>query len=163
MSAMEEDTEFRDLIIKRLENNGVLFKMKAALRAQIHKLVDKENRDDNSQTDSITNSDSVVEYHDDATSVALSLVHDLLECLSLDVTKNVLTAESGEKVKYSCDSRSKLMEKLQIADGSDEDSQSASINNFKVPVLVKYLKKSGALSNVNETFAVSPSTSSSTE
>lgn len=27
---MEEDTEFRDLIIKKLENNGVLLKMKVS-------------------------------------------------------------------------------------------------------------------------------------
>lgn len=30
MSTMEEDTEFRDLIIKKLENNGVLLKMKVS-------------------------------------------------------------------------------------------------------------------------------------
>lgn len=30
MGTMEEDTEFRDLIIKKLENNGVLLKMKVS-------------------------------------------------------------------------------------------------------------------------------------
>lgn len=30
MSTMEEDTEFRDLVIKKLENNGVIMKMKVS-------------------------------------------------------------------------------------------------------------------------------------
>lgn len=36
MGTMEEDTEFRDLIIKKLENNGVLLKMKVSRLLILH-------------------------------------------------------------------------------------------------------------------------------
>ncbi|KAG4074024.1 hypothetical protein HA402_014229 [Bradysia odoriphaga] len=163
---MEEDSEFRDLIIKKLENNGVLLKMKAALRAQIY-LLDKENASDDSQASSITNNDSSIEPIDNTLNVAFSLVHDLLDCLKLDVTKSIFKAESGEHAKYTFQTRTDLIETLQLNDGSgDESDQMLSPNDSKVPILVKYLMKNGLVSkldDVNDTFAVAASTSNSTE
>lgn len=102
----------------------------------------------------------MIESTDNATNVAFSLIKDLLDCYSFDVTKSIFQAESGERVKYTCQTRAELIDTLQLTDGCDESDQTASLN--KVPVLIKYLTKNGVLSsNVNETFAIAASTSNS--
>lgn len=99
--------------------------------------------------------------------VALSLIQDLLDCLKLDVTKSIFKAESGEHSKYTLQTRTDLIETLQLNDGSgDESDQMVSFNDSNVPILVKYLMKNGLVSkldDVNDTYAVAASTSNSTE
>ncbi|XP_056421763.1 centrosomal protein 43 [Hyla sarda] len=47
MSAAEEDTELRDLLIHTLENNGVLNKIKAELRASVFLALEEQERAEN--------------------------------------------------------------------------------------------------------------------
>lgn len=144
---MDEDVEFRDMVLKKLEENGSLLEIKvrlaqfffcfvercfknvvnfiqAKLRAHLYEVFENDGRQNQHQE--VVN-DSDLTYSGDKTdpddgdgdgdseeelddrTVALSLVHDLLDRLKLPFAKRVLLAESG--LRKPC-SRARLLREL---------------------------------------------------
>lgn len=119
---MDEDVEFRDMVLKKLEENGSLLEIKAKLRAHLYDVFENDGRQNQHQE--VVN-DSDLTYSGDRTdlddgngdseeelddrTVALSLVHDLLDSLKLPFAKRVLLSESG--LRKPC-SRARLLREL---------------------------------------------------
>ncbi|XP_075058658.1 centrosomal protein 43 [Mixophyes fleayi] len=93
MSAAEEDTELRDLLIHTLENNGVLNKIKAELRASVFLALDEQERADNKS--SLIN-ESLRQFLGTRDGrLVVGLVTDFLQHFHLDFTLAVLQPEAG--------------------------------------------------------------------
>ncbi|XP_069830572.1 centrosomal protein 43 [Dendropsophus ebraccatus] len=92
MSAAEEDTELRDLLIHTLENNGVLNKIKAELRASVFLALEEQERAENKP--SLIN-ESLRQFlaTRDGRLVA-GLLTDFLQHFHLDFTLAVLQPEA---------------------------------------------------------------------
>ncbi|XP_044146611.1 centrosomal protein 43 [Bufo gargarizans] len=92
MSAAEEDTELRDLLIHTLENNGVLNKIKAELRASVFLALEEQERAENKP--SLIN-ESLRQFlaTRDGRLVA-GLITDFLQHFHLDFTLAVLQPEA---------------------------------------------------------------------
>lgn len=92
MSAAEEDTELRDLLIHTLENNGVLNKIKAELRASVFLALEEQERAENKP--SLIN-ESLRQFlaSRDGRLVA-GLLTDFLQHFHLDFTLAVLQPEA---------------------------------------------------------------------
>uniref|UniRef100_A0A1Q3FWY4 Uncharacterized protein n=1 Tax=Culex tarsalis TaxID=7177 RepID=A0A1Q3FWY4_CULTA len=132
---MDEDVEFRDMVLKKLEENGSLLEIKAKLRAHLYDVIENDGRQhqevvndsdltygDGDKTDQDDGADSEDEL-DDRT-VALSLVHDLLDCLKLPFSKRVLLAEAG--LRKPC-TRARLVREMgeEKAEGSAPNEEGA--------------------------------------
>ncbi|XP_065073122.1 uncharacterized protein LOC135697406 [Ochlerotatus camptorhynchus] len=104
---MDEDVEFRDMVLKKLEENGSLLEIKAKLRAYLYDVIENDGKmteavNDNDLTynsgdKSDLDDDEPEEQEMDGRTLALGLVFDLLDCLKLPYTKQVLSAETGVK------------------------------------------------------------------
>ncbi|XP_058060676.1 uncharacterized protein LOC131211280 [Anopheles bellator] len=92
---MDEDLEFRDMVLKKLEESGSLLSIKAKLRALLYDIIENEcNVNDHSRKTSNTlESDS--DFQLDQKSLAYELVFDMLSSENLQHTKRILAAESG--------------------------------------------------------------------
>ncbi|XP_055639728.1 uncharacterized protein LOC129777477 [Toxorhynchites rutilus septentrionalis] len=100
---MDEDIEFRDMVLKKLEQNGSLLDIKAKLRAYLYDVIENEGKHVEIVNDSdlTYNGESSMLAEDDPEednhTLALSVVFDLLDCLKLSYTKRVLATECGIK------------------------------------------------------------------
>ncbi|XP_062562267.1 centrosomal protein 43-like [Armigeres subalbatus] len=105
---MDEDVEFRDMVLKKLEEKGSLLEIKAKLRAYLYDVIENDgkvpeviNDTDLTYNNSVDKSEledgeeSAEPEQVDDRSLALGLVFDLLDCLKLPYTKKVLSAETG--------------------------------------------------------------------
>ncbi|XP_057338062.1 bromodomain-containing protein DDB_G0270170-like isoform X2 [Microplitis mediator] len=136
--SMEEDTELRDLVVQTLENNGVLAKVRAELRASVFLALEEQ--------ESVVNPEpllnkTVKQYLGNSEGKLLfSLVREFLEYFGLDYTISVYDPETYIGKEYNYMGRNKLCEKLGI--------------NSTEPLLGELLKNSinGAFNNSkNET------------
>ncbi|XP_063772805.1 centrosomal protein 43 [Pseudophryne corroboree] len=93
MSAAEEDTELRDLLIHTLESNGVLSKIKAELRASVFLALDEQERADNKP--SLVNHSLRQFLGTRDGRLVAGLVTDFLQHFHLDFTMAVLQPEAG--------------------------------------------------------------------
>ncbi|KAJ8356166.1 hypothetical protein SKAU_G00189600 [Synaphobranchus kaupii] len=91
MSAAEEDTELRDLLIQNLENNGVLNKIKAELRAAVFLALEEQDKVEN-KTPLVNESLKKCLNTKDGRLVA-SLITDFLQVFNLDFTLAVFHPE----------------------------------------------------------------------
>ncbi|XP_035278760.1 FGFR1 oncogene partner isoform X12 [Anguilla anguilla] len=91
MSAAEEDTELRDLLIQNLENNGVLNKIKAELRAAVFLALEEQDKVEN-KTPLVNESLKKCLNTKDGRLVA-SLITDFLQVFNLDFTLAVFQPE----------------------------------------------------------------------
>ncbi|KAJ8270997.1 hypothetical protein GJAV_G00121620 [Gymnothorax javanicus] len=91
MSATEEDTELRDLLIQNLENNGVLNKIKAELRAAVFLALEEQDKVEN-KTPLVNESLKKCLNTKDGRLVA-SLITDFLQVFNLDFTLAVFQPE----------------------------------------------------------------------
>ncbi|KAI1897349.1 hypothetical protein AGOR_G00082400 [Albula goreensis] len=91
MSAAEEDTELRDLLIQNLENNGVLNKIKAELRAAVFLALEEQDKVEN-KAPLVNESLKKCLNTKDGRLVA-SLITDFLQVFNLDFTLAVFQPE----------------------------------------------------------------------
>nr|XP_012232051.1 PREDICTED: FGFR1 oncogene partner-like isoform X3 [Linepithema humile] len=110
--SMEEDTELRDLVVQTLENNGVLAKIRAELRASVFLALEEQ--------DSVMNPEpllnkTVKQYLSNSEGKLLfSLVREFLEYFGLDYTISVYDPETYFGKEYNYVGRNKLCEELGI-------------------------------------------------
>ncbi|XP_041106449.1 FGFR1 oncogene partner isoform X5 [Polyodon spathula] len=91
MSAAEEDTELRDLLIQNLETSGVLGKIKAELRAAVFLALEEQEKVEN-KTPLVNESLKKFLNTEDGRLVA-SLISDFLQFFNLDFTLAVFQPE----------------------------------------------------------------------
>uniref|UniRef100_A0A3B4YDZ7 Centrosomal protein 43 n=1 Tax=Seriola lalandi dorsalis TaxID=1841481 RepID=A0A3B4YDZ7_SERLL len=91
MSATEDDTELRDLLIQNLENNGVLNKLKAEMRAAVFLAMEEQDKLEN-KTPLINENLKKCLNTKDGRLVA-SLIMDFLQVFNLDFTLAVFQPE----------------------------------------------------------------------
>uniref|UniRef100_A0AAY4F137 FGFR1 oncogene partner (FOP) N-terminal dimerisation domain-containing protein n=1 Tax=Denticeps clupeoides TaxID=299321 RepID=A0AAY4F137_9TELE len=91
MSAADEDTELRDLLIQNLENNGVLNKIKAELRAAVFVALEEQDKIENKSQLVNENLKKCLNTKDGR--LAASLISDFLQFFHLDFTLAVFQPE----------------------------------------------------------------------
>ncbi|CAK9807279.1 Centrosomal protein 43 [Anthophora plagiata] len=110
--SMEEDTELRDLVVQTLENNGVLAKVRAELRASVFLALEEQESVMNPQP--LLNK-TVKQYLANSEGKLLfSLVREFLEYFGLDYTISVYDPETYFGKEYNYGGRNKLCEELGI-------------------------------------------------
>uniref|UniRef100_A0A0P6GNS1 FGFR1 oncogene partner n=1 Tax=Daphnia magna TaxID=35525 RepID=A0A0P6GNS1_9CRUS len=114
----EEDPELRDLIAKSLENNGVLGKLRAQLRASTFLALDQQ--EDSKVT--FPNSNSAVQEFVSTKhgAITISLIRDFLTLFNLQFTLAVFDPETCESVSYKSMSRSDVASDLGLENISPE-------------------------------------------
>ncbi|XP_044599265.1 probable serine/threonine-protein kinase DDB_G0276461 isoform X1 [Cotesia glomerata] len=158
--SMEEDTELRDLVVQTLENNGVLAKVRAELRASVFLALEEQ--------ESVVNPEpllnkTVKQYLANSEGKLLfSLVREFLEYFGLDYTISVYDPETYIGKEYNYMGRNKLCEKLGINSTEPllgellKNSINGTFNNSKNESINDSNLKSCETSNINnETFDVS--------
>ncbi|XP_043925333.1 centrosomal protein 43 isoform X2 [Protopterus annectens] len=93
MSATEEDTELRDLLVQTLENNGVLNKIKAELRAAVFLALEEQEKVQNKTP--LVNEQLKRFLNTKDGSLASSLIVEFLQFFNLDFTLAVYQPETN--------------------------------------------------------------------
>lgn len=91
MSATEDDTELRDLLIQNLENSGVLGRLKAEMRAAVFLAMEEQDRLENKTPLINENLKKCLTSRDGR--VVASLILDFLQVFNLDFTLAVFQPE----------------------------------------------------------------------
>ncbi|XP_035534507.1 FGFR1 oncogene partner isoform X2 [Morone saxatilis] len=91
MSAAEDDTELRDLLIQNLENSGVLNKLKAEMRAAVFLAMEEQDRLENKSPLVNENLKKCLNTKDGR--LVASLIMDFLQVFNLDFTLAVFQPE----------------------------------------------------------------------
>ncbi|KAM3842571.1 centrosomal protein 43 [Diretmus argenteus] len=91
MSATEDDTELRDLLIQNLENNGILNKLKAEMRAAVFLAMDEQDKVENKMPLVNENLKKCLNTKDGR--LVASLIIDFLQVFNLDFTLAVFQPE----------------------------------------------------------------------
>ncbi|XP_036942202.1 FGFR1 oncogene partner isoform X5 [Acanthopagrus latus] len=91
MSATDDDTELRDLLIQNLENNGVLNKLKAEMRAAVFLAMEEQDKLENKTPLINENLKKCLNTKDGR--LAASLMVDFLQVFNLDFTLAVFQPE----------------------------------------------------------------------
>ncbi|XP_030064958.1 centrosomal protein 43 isoform X5 [Microcaecilia unicolor] len=94
MSAMEEDTELRDLLVQTLENSGVLNKIKAELRAAVFLALEEQEKIEQNKTPLVNESLKKFLNTKDGRLVS-SLIMEFLQFFNLDFTLAVFQPETS--------------------------------------------------------------------
>ncbi|XP_044024122.1 FGFR1 oncogene partner isoform X9 [Siniperca chuatsi] len=100
MSATEDDTELRDLLIQNLENSGVLNKLKAEMRAAVFLAMEEQDRLENKTP--LINENLKKSLNTKDGRLGASLILDFLQVFNLDFTLAVFQPEisSGDGSVY---------------------------------------------------------------
>ncbi|XP_047006854.1 FGFR1 oncogene partner isoform X4 [Ictalurus punctatus] len=128
MSATEEDTELRDLLIQNLENNGVLNKIKAELRAAVFLALEEQDKVENKTPLVNENLKKCLSTKDGR--LVASLITDFLQVFNLDFTLAVFQPEIN--TVNGLDTRESLSKEL---------SFSESEGNKSTPLLLELIKR----------------------
>ncbi|ETN64061.1 hypothetical protein AND_004209 [Anopheles darlingi] len=141
---MDEDLEFRDMVLKKLEESGSLLSIKAKLRALLYHIIENERNtagDQQSNESDITSSSTFekgTETQLDNKALALELVLDMLTSLNLQYTKQVLCAEAGY-THASAATRESLSRQLGLKPISD--AAATAENSQDQPLLVTLVER----------------------
>ncbi|XP_063299435.1 centrosomal protein 43 isoform X2 [Pelobates fuscus] len=128
MSAAEEDTELRDLLIQTLENNGVLNKIKAELRASVFLALEEQEKVENKTP--LVNEDLKRFLNTRDGRLVASVFTEFLQFFNLDFTLAVFQPEAC--LGNIMDERSQLAKDLGII-------ESEGIKNG--PLILELVKK----------------------
>ncbi|XP_037605852.1 FGFR1 oncogene partner isoform X6 [Sebastes umbrosus] len=128
MSATEDDTELRDLLIQNLENNGVLNKLKAEMRAAVFLAMEEQDKLEN-KTPLINENLKKCLNSKDGRLVA-SLIVDFLQVFNLDFSLAVFQPEINSL--NSLDSRDLVCKDLGLSESEV---------NRKSPLLLELVRR----------------------
>lgn len=150
---MDEDVEFRDMILKKLEENGSLLDIKAKLRAHLYSIIENDGKQSTEvlhESDMTYNGDKTdfdgeedkpeEQFEASNRNISLGLVLDLLDCMKLPYTKEVLQSEAGTKNPFPREHLSKLM-------SVDSDSNESIENE---PILFQLIERCRKQPSYNE-------------
>ncbi|XP_005160721.1 centrosomal protein 43 isoform X14 [Danio rerio] len=112
MSATEEDTELRDLLIQNLENSGVLNKIKAELRAAVFLALEEQDKVENKTP--LVNENLKKSLNTKDGRLVAGLITDFLQVFNLDFTLAVFQPEIS--TLNGLDSREVLSKELGISE-----------------------------------------------
>ncbi|KAJ0026588.1 hypothetical protein NQD34_017588 [Periophthalmus magnuspinnatus] len=101
MSAAEDDTELRDLLLQNLENSGVLSRLKAQMRAAVFLAMEEQDQLENKAPLVNENLKNCLNTRDGR--VVASLVLDFLQVFDLDFSRSVFEPEISAKQLESRD------------------------------------------------------------
>ncbi|XP_076127844.1 centrosomal protein 43 isoform X2 [Alosa pseudoharengus] len=126
MSATEEDTELRDLLIQNLENSGVLNKIKAELRAAVFVALEEQEKQEKPplENECLKKCLSTKDGR-----LAASLILDFMQVYNLDFTQAVFQPE----INSSVDGRESVCRDLGVHDGDCSRSS---------PLLLEVIRRS---------------------
>ncbi|XP_053470031.1 FGFR1 oncogene partner isoform X10 [Ictalurus furcatus] len=127
MSATEEDTELRDLLIQNLENNGVLNKIKAELRAAVFLALEEQDKVENKTPLVNENLKKCLSTKDGR--LVASLITDFLQVFNLDFTLAVFQPEIN--TVNGLDTREGLSKELGFSESE---------GNKSTPLLLELIK-----------------------
>ncbi|XP_041716034.2 centrosomal protein 43 isoform X12 [Coregonus clupeaformis] len=128
MSATEDDTELRDLLIQTLENNGVLNKLKAEMRAAVFLAMDEQDKVENKTPLVNENLKKCLNTQDGR--LVTSLIIDFLQVFHLDFTLAVFQPEINSL--NGLDSREQVSRELGITEAD---------MNRNTPLLLELVKR----------------------
>uniref|UniRef100_W5K3F2 Centrosomal protein 43 n=1 Tax=Astyanax mexicanus TaxID=7994 RepID=W5K3F2_ASTMX len=128
MSATEEDTELRDLLIQNLENNGVLNKIKAELRAAVFLALEEQDKVENKTPLVNENLKKCLNTKDGR--LVASLITDFLQVFNLDFTLAVFQPEIN--TLNGLDGRESLFRELGLSESE---------GNKSTPLLLEVIKR----------------------
>ncbi|KAL0967637.1 hypothetical protein UPYG_G00254770 [Umbra pygmaea] len=128
MSATEDDTELRDLLIQNLENNGVLNKLKAEMRAAVFLAMDEQDKVENKTPLVNENLKKCLNTKDGR--LVASLIIDFLQVFHLDFTLAVFQPEINSL--NGLDSREQVSCELGITESD---------MNRNTPLLLELVKR----------------------
>lgn len=118
---MDEDLEFRDMVLKKMEENGSLLDIKAKLRALLYDVIENEHATTLEQADESDLTSSSFEKEStpqlDVKTLAFELMLDALGSLNLQYTRKILLAESGHRSMGL--SREQLAKQLKLDDSTN--------------------------------------------
>ncbi|XP_027896780.1 centrosomal protein 43 isoform X6 [Xiphophorus couchianus] len=140
MSAAEDDTELRDLLIQNLENSGVLNKLKAEMRAAVFLAMEDQDRLENKTP--LINENLKKCLHTKDGHLVASLIMDFLQVFNLDFSLSVFQPEINSL--NGLDSRDLVCRELGVSDAE---------LNQNAPVLLELVRRarwSGGLSLCSE-------------
>ncbi|XP_051954621.1 centrosomal protein 43-like isoform X5 [Xyrauchen texanus] len=129
MSATEEDTELRDLLIQNLENSGVLNKIKAELRAAVFLALEEQDKVENKTP--LVNENLKKSLNTKDGRLVAGLITDFLQVFNLDFTVAVFQPEINTYLN-GLDSRESLLEELGISESEV---------NRNTPLLLELVKR----------------------
>ncbi|XP_043963053.1 FGFR1 oncogene partner isoform X3 [Gambusia affinis] len=135
MSAAEDDTELRDLLIQNLENSGVLNKLKAEMRAAVFLAMEDQDRLENKTP--LINENLKKCLHTKDGHLVASLIMDFLQVFNLDFSLAVFQPEINSL--NGLDSRDLVCRELGVSDA--ELNQNAPV----LLELVRRARRSGGL------------------
>ncbi|KAK7078087.1 FGFR1 oncoprotein partner [Halocaridina rubra] len=118
MSLEDEDTSLKDLVTKTLQNNGVLGKIQAQLRASVFLALEEEFREKNVPLVSPAVKQLLSTREG---SLAAALVQDFLQSLNLDFSLSVFAPESGHSALWSFPGKDAILEDLRIDTKKDDN------------------------------------------
>ncbi|XP_028296382.1 centrosomal protein 43 isoform X2 [Gouania willdenowi] len=125
MSAAEDDTELRDLLILNLENSGVLNKIKAEVRAAV--FLAMEDQDRLQDRSPLTNQQLENCLRSTDGGLAVGLIQDFLQVFNLDFSLSVFQPEINRCVT---DSRDVVCRDLRLSE-----------TNKNVPLLLEVVRR----------------------
>ncbi|XP_064780979.1 FGFR1 oncogene partner isoform X3 [Oncorhynchus masou masou] len=128
MSATEDDTELRDLLIQNLENSGVLNKLKAQMRAAVFLAMDEQDKVENKTPLVNENLKKCLDTKDGR--LVASLIIDFLQVFHLDFTLAVFQPEINSL--NGLDSREQVSCELDITETD---------MNRNTPLLLELVKR----------------------
>ncbi|KAK7132966.1 hypothetical protein R3I94_015003 [Phoxinus phoxinus] len=128
MSATEEDTELRDLLIQNLENSGVLNKIKAELRAAVFLALEEQDKVENKTP--LVNENLKKSLNTKDGRLVAGLITDFLQVFNLDFTLAVFQPEIS--TLNGLDSRETLSKELGISESEV---------NKNAPLLLELVKR----------------------
>ncbi|XP_017877097.1 dual specificity mitogen-activated protein kinase kinase 1-like [Ceratina calcarata] len=159
--SMEEDTELRDLVVQTLENNGVLAKVRAELRASVFLALEEQESVMNPEP--LLNK-TVKQYLANSEGKLLfSLVREFLEYFGLDYTISVYDPETYFGKEYNYVGRNKLCEELGIESNEPllgeilKNSMNSAFNNTQKNEIDRNVSKTDepTTNAANTTFEIS--------
>ncbi|XP_033120502.1 FGFR1 oncogene partner-like isoform X5 [Anneissia japonica] len=127
MSA-DEDTELRDLVAQTLENNGVLGKIRAEIRASVFLALEEQDKVRNKTP--FVNQELKKFLVSKEGQTAAALVYEFLDYFNLDFTVAVFNPETNFSDKY--EGREKLAKTLDLSDNEKSRAR---------PLICELLKK----------------------
>uniref|UniRef100_A0A1A8RRD0 Centrosomal protein 43 n=1 Tax=Nothobranchius rachovii TaxID=451742 RepID=A0A1A8RRD0_9TELE len=118
MSAAEDDTELRDLLIQNLENSGVLNKLKAEMRAAVFLAMEDQDRLENKSPLVNENLNKCLNSKDGR--LVASLIMDFLQVFNLDFSLAVFQPEINSL--NGLDSRDLVCRELGLSDSEQNQN-----------------------------------------